>query len=337
MTESFFTQLSVASQPLLLWASRPRRALGFEWLPGGWGVLLKAVSPLVVYLVALPLLYWMFRNTWKQLDADAAVHKMQLVKAGRTDPRPLVLFAVTALVLTWQWYYGGKNLYWDQIRPWLLNLEQAQKTTPGGLGQYVDTKMYGGLYSFGWWSFSRVVGYAVFPLLVWKIVFRKDSLLDAAGLRVRGLLRHAWIYGFGLAIVVPLVYLVSRSPDFANYYPFYKKCSRSWVELLSWEAMYLAQFFALEVFFRGFWLSGLRKTVGSAAIFAMCVPYVMIHYGKPFLESGAALLAGIFLGSLSMKTRSIYSGFILHGTVAIEMDLLALMQKGGLPTQWWPS
>src|SRR6185436_1368984 len=119
--------------------------------------------------------------------------------------------------------------------------------------------------------------------------------------------QHAWIYGLCLLVVIPCVVLAAQSPDFSSYYPFYKTSARSGLDLLCWEAMYLAQFFALEVFFRGFMLAPLRRTLGSGAVFAMCVPYVMIHYGKPYLEAQVAFLAGVALGSLSMKTRSIYS------------------------------
>jgi hypothetical protein len=35
-----------------------------------------------------------------------------------------------------------------------------------------------------------------------------------------------------------------------------------------------------------------------------------------------------------MKTRSIYSGFLVHATIAILMDSLALWQRGGFPTVW---
>jgi membrane protease YdiL (CAAX protease family) len=101
--------------------------------------------------------------------------------------------------------------------------------------------------------------------------------------------------------------------------------------------MYFAQFFALEMFFRGWWLGVLRRSFGSGAIFAMAVPYCMIHYGKPYLEACGAVVAGIFLGSLSMKTKSIYTGFGLHITIAALMDWLALSQHGGLPTKLWPT
>jgi len=102
---------------------------------------------------------------------------------------------------------------------------------------------------------------------------------------------------------------------------------------MAWEVMYFAQFFALEVFFRGWMLGALRKSVGSAAIFAMAMPYCMIHYGKPYLEANGAIVAGIFLGSLSMKTKSIYAGFLVHITVALSMDLLSLFNRGALPTK----
>jgi len=66
------------------------------------------------------------------------------------------------------------------------------------------------------------------------------------------------------------------------------------------------------------------------------VPYCMIHYGKPFAETMGAIVAGIVLGTLAMKTRSIWSGFLIHVSVAISMDVAALMQTDGMPTAWYP-
>ena len=63
------------------------------------------------------------------------------------------------------------------------------------------------------------------------------------------------------------------------------------------------------------------------AIFVMVVPYNMIHYGKPFLEANAAIVAGVILGTLALKTRSIWCGFLIHVSVAISMDLAALIQR----------
>src|SRR6185436_16355444 len=92
-----------------------------------------------------------------------------------------------------------------------------------------------------------------------------------------------------------------------------------------------------EMFFRGFWLGALRRSFGSGAIFAMAVPYCMIHFQKPYLEVCGAIVAGIALGSLSMKTKSIYQGFLVHVTVAGLMDWLALRHRKATPIHLWPS
>lgn len=295
----------------------------------------KALFPVIAYLALAPVLWLFFGKTWRELDLEAHEHQRKTLASGSYDYRPAVLFTITALVLTLQEYYGGRDFYENHIRPFLRDVESAQATAPGGLGKYVSLRKYGDLYSYGWWAFTRVFGYVVMPMVAWKIFFRRDSLLDM-GLRVKGFLSHAWIYLLCLAVVVPAVLIVASAPDFGTYYPFYKLSSRSWFDLLLWEMMYFAQFFALEIFFRGFWLSGLRTSLGSGAIFAMCVPYCMIHYGKPYLEAAGAVVAGIALGSLAMRTKSIYAGFLVHVNVALLMDLLSLANRKALPKVFWP-
>lgn len=288
---------------------------------------IKPVVPIPVLLILLPALWWFFRSTWKDLDAEALDWRNKLAAEGKTDMRPVVALVMCAVILTLQEYYGGRVFFDQAIRPHLAKWDLAHP-------RIWKLAKYDELYGFSWWAFSRVAGYLA-PFTVWKFFFREDSLLDM-GLRGRGFTQHAWIYGLFLAIVLPAALLVSRQPDFGTYYPFYKQCSRSWYDFLSWEAMYYAQFFGLEMFFRGFWLGALRRSFGSGAIFAMAVPYCMIHYGKPFLEANGAIVAGIALGSLSMKTKSIYQGFLVHITVAALMDWLSLWHRHALPTVFWP-
>lgn len=298
--------------------------------PGALEVALSALKPLLpipALLILLPAIGWFFRKTWKELDADATRWRLRMATEGRSDFRPLVALAMCAVILTLQEYYGGRAQYDDVVRPWLVKLSATHPKT-------IKIAKYDELYSFAWWAATRISGYLL-PLPVWKACFREDSLLDM-GFRFRGFFRHAHIYLLSLVLVVPTIFFVSRQPDFGSYYPFYKNSSRSWYDLLLWEGMYFAQFFALEVFFRGFWLGALRRSFGSGAIFAMAVPYCMIHFGKPFLEANGAIVAGIFLGSLSMKTKSIYQGFLVHITVAGLMDWLALSQRHALPKIFWP-
>jgi membrane protease YdiL (CAAX protease family) len=287
---------------------------------------IKALIPIPVLLALAPVVIWFFRDTWRDLDAEATAAR-QDTPPGQVDYRPAACLLIVAVVLTLQEYYGGRQLWDSELRPFLLELENAGWT-------WLKVRRYDELYGYAWWSFSRVLGYVLIPLPLWKLLFPKDSLLDM-GLRVRGFMSHLWIYGLCLAVVIPAMVLVANQPDFGTYYPFYKQSSRSWADLLMWEAMYGLQFFALELFFRGFMLGAMRRALGSAAIFAMAVPYCMIHYGKPYLETHGAIVAGVVLGSLAMRTKSIYAGFLVHITVAYSMDLLALWHRDALPTTFW--
>jgi membrane protease YdiL (CAAX protease family) len=208
-------------------------------------------------------------------------------------------------------------------------LRRYEAAHPGSLQIWLYEDLYWRVY----WGLSRYVFYLL-PLAVWPLVF-KENPLDL-GLRVRGFLEHAWIYLLCLAVVIPVLALVAHMGDFGTYYPMYHLASRSWLDFAVWEALYIGQFFTLEVFFRGFWVRGSRA-LGSNAIFFMVGPYVMIHFPKPYLEACGALVAGVVLGSLSMKTRSIWAGFLVHATVAILMDLLALDHRHALPTRLAPN
>jgi membrane protease YdiL (CAAX protease family) len=287
----------------------------------------KALLPVPILAAIAPIVWWFFRGTWEKLEQES-----RLYRSGRSgvDYRPMACLVIVAVVLTMHEYYGGRSFYERALRPLLAELE----ATPGFAA--IDLAHWDEFYGYCWWVGARVVGYVFIPLPLWKLLFPRDSLLDM-GLRVRGFFSHLWIYGVCLAVVLPTMALVASQPDFGTYYPFYKNSSRSWYDLILWETIYFAQFFGLEVFFRGWILGALRRTMGVGAIVAMTVPYCMIHYGKPYLEAHAAIVAGIVLGSLAMRTRSVYAGFLVHITVAGGMDLLALWRRDALPTTFWPT
>ncbi len=288
---------------------------------------IKALVPVPIILAMAPLVWWFFRDTWRRLDAEALEHRRTQAESGQFDYRPMVCLVLTAIILTVQEYYGGRSFYDKVIRPSVMTAHWGSSSA--NLAQWDE------LFGYAWWSGARIIGYVLVPFPIWKLCFPKDSLLDL-GFRVRGFFSHLWIYGLCLAFVVPAMFLVASQPDFGSYYPFYKTSSRSWFDFLAWEAMYFAQFFALEAFFRGWIVGALRKTMGAGAIFAMSVPYCMIHYGKPYFETNGAIIAGIVLGSLAMRTRSIYAGFLVHITVAGLMDWLSLWKRGALPVILWP-
>jgi len=282
----------------------------------------------VPLLVALaPILWRVFRADWLELDRAAAGERATRLAAGRIDLRPLVAPVLGVFVLAVQEYFGKSGFFQAAVRPALATFEQAH---PGGL---VDLGTWGAFYGQLWWGLLRTGGYLL-PIAIWPFLFKGERRRDC-GLRMAGLGRHLWIYALALAVMVPLLLLVRRQPDFGAYYPFYRDAGRSWADFLLWEAVYVAQFFALEAFFRGWWLHATRS-LGAASILVMVVPYTMIHFGKPWLEVSGAIVAGVVLGSVSARTRSIWAGFLVHATVGVLMDVLALQHRGQLPTRLWP-
>lgn len=289
--------------------------------------LVRAALPGPALLLLVPLVVLAFRTTWARLDLEARRERAATAGEDAFDARPAVATFIAAFCLTLQEYYGGAAAYVQHVYPRLV--EHATRHPWLRPALFVD------LYNYVYWAACRLFVYVVLPLGLWKIIFHRDRLLDM-GLRPRGLRQHAWVYVGCFAVVAPCVVLAARQPDFAAYYPFYRQASRSWFDFGAWELLYVTQFVGLEIFFRGWWLAVMRRAMGSAAIFSMVVPYCMIHYGKPYLEANGAVLAGVVLGTLAMKTRSIYAGLAVHVAVALGMDVAVLAFRGGLPHAWVP-
>lgn len=250
----------------------------------------------------------LFRDQWDAIDAEAARERALL--GGRWDPRPLWVLIVVALVMVFQEYWGD--------RPTAARL----------LPQYAEHARWGSLFEFAWWSGAKVVGYLVVPAI---LVLVTGMRLRDCGAQIRGTGRHLWIYVVLYLAILPVVVIASRTEAFQHTYPFYKLAPRSWTDLVAWEAMYAASFLALEFFFRGFMLFTLRRAFGSTAIFVMIVPYCMIHFHKPVAEVTGAIFAGIILGTLALRTRSIWCGVLIHVSVALSMDLLSMWRTTGFP------
>ncbi|MFO0683258.1 MAG: CPBP family intramembrane glutamic endopeptidase [Sandaracinus sp.] len=304
--------------------------LALAVLAGGYRILLEAFPSLRPKLISLHPLHF-FLDSWREIDAEAAAERAAQ-PAGAYDYRPLFALATGAVCLALMEYFGHEATFRNVLEACEpMRFGRPPETFCGEIrsGDFVE------LWIFVWWGLFRVGGYLLIPALVVKLGFR-ERLRDQ-GLETKGFLEHAWIYVLGYCVVFVCVIFVARNDEnFQTYYPFYHQAGRSWLDFGAWELIYAAQFFSLEFFFRGFWLRAMKRQLGSYAIFAMVVPYCMIHFGKPFPETLAAIVAGLFLGTLSMKTRSIWSGFLIHVSVAISMDLASLAVAHDWPAQLLP-
>ncbi|MBK9069430.1 MAG: CPBP family intramembrane metalloprotease [Myxococcales bacterium] len=184
---------------------------------------------------------------------------------------------------------------------------------------------YWELWQFCWWGLWRVVGYIVLPCAaIWWVL--RQRVRDFH-LGLGELPKHAWLYGIMLLAVLPVVWLASQAPAFRDTYPFYSLAHRSAFDFIAWQLIYGAQFIGVEFFFRGWLLHGLRPMFGAHAIFIAVVPYCMIHFPKPMPEAIGSVIAGLVLGTMALRSKSIWGGVVLHIAVAVAMDALAIMAR----------
>jgi membrane protease YdiL (CAAX protease family) len=288
---------------------------------------LKWLLPLpVLALLAWPV-WRLFRPSWAALEREA-LELRQARPPGTIEPRPLAAAILGTAVLALQEYFGNRQFFASAVQPPLADL----LFSAGGAALQLAT--WGELLWECWWGATRIGG-CLLPLLLWRLLFPRDRIRDL-GLRAAGFREHLWIAALCVAVMVPVLHLAQLQPDFGATYPFYRHAGRSWADFLAWEAIYVAQFLALELFFRGWWI-GTSRSFGAGAIFAVAVPYAMIHFGKPYFEAVGALVAGVVLGSLAVRTRSIWPGFLVHSTVAVLMDVAALRARGALPSRLTPA
>lgn len=239
-------------------------------------------------------------DQWRAIDAET---DRTSEDAGRTSLRVLAILVTVAISLTLQEYIGDRGWFEAHFPPSVGD-------------RYYELK------GFAWWSGWRVLGYVIMPMAV--LAWLPGERIRDYHVSLKGFFRHLWIYVALFLCVLPAVIAASHTPAFRHTYPFYRLANRSSFDLWCWEALYAAQFVSLEFFFRGFILNGLRRAMGSNAIFVMIIPYCMIHYGKPLPETLGAIGAGLILGTLAMRTKSIWGGVLIHIGVAMTMDVLAL-------------
>lgn len=262
----------------------------------------------------------------------------QLIRDLLHIPRvPLIILVTVPFVLTLMEYYGQP---WHYKRHHELMVHRAERglTTeiePGRNPPFVD--LIGDIDLPGppevrhyiWWGLACLVFMVLIPMLAARLGGGLGP--RRLGLKLKGTGRDAITYLILFALFFPVIWIVSKQPAFQHTYPFYKGAkSVTDTDFLIFEAVYCLQFFAVEFFFRGFIVLGLKPTLGWASVLVMLAPYCMIHYYKPMPEAMGAIGAGLVLGALAWRTRTIIYGWFLHYSVALSMDLLALHQTGRL-------
>jgi uncharacterized protein len=265
-----------------------------------------------------------FREPLRRIAAESRAYLAS--EAGRRpDYKVIVVLLTVALGLTVQHFIAMQ----EGIEPVLGLLRSLGLTEMADeLSATLWTAPGAALNRLKWWSAISLLVYVAVPMLFIRLLFR-ERLRDY-GLKLGGVFTDFWVYAVMMGLAWPAIYLASDLTRFQNTYPFYRPApdEAAWPNLVHWEVLYTLQFFAVEFFFRGFLVHGLKHRFGAYAIFVMVVPYCMLHFTKPLPEALVSVVGGVALGFMSLRTRSIWMGTAIHVTVAWSMDAASLWRQG---------
>lgn len=264
------------------------------------------------------------REPLRRVDAESRAYLAS--EAGRRADRKVVAVLLTVtLGLTVQHFVAMQ----EGIDPTIGVLRGAGLTgLATDLWEAMWTAPGAQLNRLTWWGVWSLLLYVAVPMLLLRLVFRERP--RDYGVKVGGIFADWWVYAGLMVVAWPAIYFASALDRFQAVYPFYRLSDGegAWPNLVRWEVLYTLQFFAVEFFFRGFLLHGLKYRFGAYAIFVMVVPYCMLHFTKPLPEALASVGGGVVLGFMSLRTRSIWMGTAIHITVAWSMDAVSLWRQG---------
>ncbi|MEQ9300238.1 MAG: CPBP family intramembrane glutamic endopeptidase [Cyclobacteriaceae bacterium] len=94
-----------------------------------------------------------------------------------------------------------------------------------------------------------------------------------------------------------------------------------WLTVSIFEFCYGTDFFSVELFFRGYLIFAFTRILGPYVVLPMAATYCFFHFGKPVGEAVSSFFGGYILGVISLNTRNIWGGIMIHLGVAWLMEL----------------
>jgi len=180
------------------------------------------------------------------------------------------------------------------------------------------------LVEFLYWFTGDTI-LALFPaLLIIHLVF-KDKISEF------GFRFGDWKFGLKFSVIFILfmlivIWFITSSQEFITKYPLLTSTKHSLVTFIIYEAGMLLYLLGWEFTWRGFMLFGLEKRFGFYSVFLQMIPFTILHFGKPFLETLGSIPGAIALGILALRTRSFYYCVIVHFSVMFAIDTISLLR-----------
>lgn len=222
------------------------------------------------------------------------------------DKKVIIIFLAVAVLQTISWYYTSRRFF----KSYLFESYQF------------EPDVY--LWEYLYWFVTDFITFFILPVLIIKGILKervKDygfTLGDyKAGTKIS--------IGF-LVIMMPIVWLVSSYETFIDTYPLLADARIDWRVYFLFEAGLVLYVFAWEFIWRGFMLFGLYEKFGYYSVLIQMIPFLILHNGKPAAETFGAIIAGIALGVLALRTSSMMYGFIAHAGVMLTIDFVATLR-----------
>jgi hypothetical protein len=180
------------------------------------------------------------------------------------------------------------------------------------------------LIEYIYWFVGDFVTFFILAILIIKF-FLKESIKDY-GLRWGEHKIGFTISFIFLAVMLPLIWFFSATPEFVEKYPHLLSARSDWGEFSIYEMGMIIYMFSWEFIWRGFMLFGLKEKFGYYAVLIQMIPFVILHNGKPIAETLGAIAGGIALGILAFRTNSFFYGLITHMGVMFSIDFICTLR-----------
>jgi hypothetical protein len=222
------------------------------------------------------------------------------------DRKSLIIFISAAVLQTISWYFTSRRFF----RVYFFDDFQFSQN------------VY--LFEYLYWFFGDFFTFFLLPILVIKFLL-KDRIKNY-GLRLGDYKTGIFLSLIFLCIMIPIIWFVSSSSQFNSTYPHLSEARDSWNTFLFFEFGMIVYMFAWEFIWRGFMLFGLEEKFGYYSVLIQMLPFVILHNGKPVLETFGAIIAGIALGILAFRTRSIFYCVATHYGVMFSIDFISTLR-----------
>jgi membrane protease YdiL (CAAX protease family) len=192
------------------------------------------------------------------------------------------------------------------------------------LYDYFVSSDYVYFYEHVYWLTSEFVSQFFIPLLL--IIFILKEKPKNYGIQLGDKKIGFTVTFIFILIMIPIIWIVSGFESFQETYPQCPSVRDKWSLFFIYEFCFVLYMTGWEFIWRGYMLFGLKEKFGYYAILIQMIPFTILHNGKPQIETFGAIIAGIALGILALRTGSFIYGVIIHSAVMFLIDFISVIR-----------